>query len=154
MQVFSKKCKKNFGNSKKSSTFAAAFEKKPRYLSSGGRAMDWKSMCPWFNSKRYHKEADDLAGFFIFSRHTLRWPCATLALRIRYPCATFINSSAWCPGTSKWWLAIGFDNKYGITCFVFSHTCVRHRFGSYWFLTNSTSSAKTRFKSPLTFTNV
>ena len=36
----------------KSPIFALAIMK--RYLSSGGRAMDWKSMCPWFNSKRYH----------------------------------------------------------------------------------------------------
>ena len=27
-----------------------------RYLSSVGRAMDWKSMCPWFDSWRYHKK--------------------------------------------------------------------------------------------------
>ena len=52
--------RKNLLGFKKSTTFALAIKKTTvlniatRYLSSGGRAMDWKSMCPWFNSKRYH----------------------------------------------------------------------------------------------------
>ena len=38
------------------------------YLSSVGRAMDWKSMCPWFDSWRYHHKTSisNYRGFFCY----------------------------------------------------------------------------------------
>ena len=35
------------------------------FLSSVGRAMDWKSMCPWFDSWRNHLKASDFSEAFL-----------------------------------------------------------------------------------------
>ena len=53
---------------KNGSIFAPAISKQKcsnesktkRYLSSVGRATDWKSVCPWFDSWRYHKDKDPI----------------------------------------------------------------------------------------------
>ena len=44
--------------------FASANEQK-RYHSSVGRATDWKSVCPWFDSEWYHNP-DQLVRVFLY----------------------------------------------------------------------------------------